>query len=58
MRDMNLPSKIFFLILFIAMGIAMALSYYRYIVRHDFLVEDEAPPEEILPAESEVVPFL
>jgi len=55
---MNLPSKIFFLILFIAMGIAMALSYYRYIVRHDFLVEDEAPPEEILPAESEVVPFL
>jgi len=55
---MSLPSKIFFLILLIAMGVATALSYYRYVVRQDFLVEGEAPLEEVLPAEGESVAFL
>ena len=43
---MSLPSRIFFCIFLLALGTATALSYYRYMVLHDYLVEGEAPSEE------------
>ncbi|KKW11661.1 MAG: hypothetical protein UY50_C0009G0047 [Parcubacteria group bacterium GW2011_GWA2_49_9] len=43
---MSLSSRIFFCIFLLALGTATALSYYCYMVLHDYLVEGEAPPEE------------
>lgn len=43
---MNLPSKLFFFILLVATGVAAALSYYRYIILHEYRVEGEPTIEE------------
>ncbi|HBV01090.1 MAG TPA: hypothetical protein DEF00_01695 [Candidatus Taylorbacteria bacterium] len=43
---MNLQSKLFLLVLLYAMAVATALSYYRYVVHHDYLIEGDPAMEE------------
>lgn len=50
---MDKKSKIFFFILLSAMTIATVLSYYRYVIRHDYRVEGEPAMEEDMGTQSE-----
>lgn len=51
---MDRKSKIFFWILVVALTIASALSYQRYIIVGDYHTEGDAPPEEEVDAQREV----